>query len=174
LVVALLSAVRFRHRMPSCNRQRSRCWTLLPPIVVHRRDRRRCQCRRAATASTATTVVKLAVVHCQRKRQQQQHHQCTNGSTNVKTFTSPDDLDLFNLSIVFEVCDDGRGNFTISKLLAFKKLYLFCNLHTARLDEITYVFGSWCAQFTSLLLHSQSQRGRVAKPQLPMGTRLQH
>jgi hypothetical protein len=103
----------------------------LPPIVVHRRDRCRCRCRWATTASTATTVVKLAIVHCQRKRQQQQHHHRTNGSTNVKTFTSPDDLDLFNLSTVFEVCDDGRGNLAISKLLALKQLYLFCNLHTA-------------------------------------------
>ena len=33
---------------------------------------------------------------------------------NVKTFTSPDDLDLFNLSTVFEVCDDGRVNLVIS------------------------------------------------------------
>jgi hypothetical protein len=32
-------------------------------------------------------------------------------------FTIPDDLDLFNLSTVFEVCDDGRGNLAISKLL---------------------------------------------------------
>jgi hypothetical protein len=54
----------------------------------------------AITASTATTVVKLAIVHCQRKRQQQHHHQRNNGSTNVKMFTSPDDLDLFNLSTV--------------------------------------------------------------------------
>jgi hypothetical protein len=63
-------------------------------------------------------VVKVAVVHCQRKRQQQQHHKHINGSTNVKTFTSPDDLDFFNLSTVFEVCDDGQGNLVISKLLA--------------------------------------------------------
>jgi hypothetical protein len=92
----------------------------LLPIVVNRRHRHRCRCRcrRATTASTATTMVKLAVVHCRRKLQQQQHHQRTNGSTNVKTFTSPDDLDLFNLSTVFEVCDDGRGNLAISKLLA--------------------------------------------------------
>jgi hypothetical protein len=88
----------------------------LPPIVVHCCHRRRC--RWATTASTATTVVKLAIVHCQRKRQQQHHHQRTNGSTNVKMFTSPDNLDLFNLSTVFEVCDDGRGNLAISKLLA--------------------------------------------------------
>ncbi len=104
LIVALLSANRFCHRTPSCNRQRSHCRPLFPPIIVHRRHCRRCRCRRAATASTATTIIKLAVVHCQRKRQQQQCHQRTNGSTNVKTFTSPDDLDLFNLSTVFEVC----------------------------------------------------------------------
>jgi hypothetical protein len=73
-----------------------------------------------STASTATTVVKLAVVHCRRKRQQQQHHQRTNGSTNMKMCTSPDNLDLFNLSTVFEVCDDGRGNLAISKLLEKK------------------------------------------------------
>jgi hypothetical protein len=48
--------------------------------------------------------------HHLRKRQQQQHHQRTNGSTNLKSFTSPDDLDLFNSSTVFEVCDDGQGN----------------------------------------------------------------
>jgi hypothetical protein len=90
----------------------------LPPIVVHRRHRRRCRCHRATTASTATPVVKLAVIKCQRKRQQQQHHQCTNSITKVKTFTSPDDLDLFNLSTVFEVFDDGRGNLAISNLLA--------------------------------------------------------
>jgi hypothetical protein len=75
--------------------------------VVHCCHPRHCRCRRAATASTATTVVKLAIAKCRRKRQQQQHHQHTNGSTNVKTFTSPDDFDLFNLSTVFEVCDDG-------------------------------------------------------------------
>jgi hypothetical protein len=52
-------------------------------------------------------MVEITVVHCQRKRQQQHHQQRTNGSTNVKTFTSPEDLDLFNLSAVFEVCDVG-------------------------------------------------------------------
>jgi hypothetical protein len=41
---------------------------------------------------------------------QLQHH--------VKTFTVPDNLDLFNLSKVFEVCDAGQGNLAISKLLA--------------------------------------------------------
>ncbi len=39
---------------------------------------------------------------------------------NMEMFTSPDDLDLFNLSTVFEVCDVGRGNLAISKLLALK------------------------------------------------------
>jgi hypothetical protein len=104
----------------------------LPQILVHRHHRRRCCCRRAATASNTPTVVKLAVVHCRRKRQQQQHHQRTNSSTNVKMFTSPDDLDLFNLSTVFEVCDDGQGNLAISKLLALIFLNLFCNLNTQR------------------------------------------
>ena len=32
-----------------------------------------------------------------RKRQQHHHHQCTNGSTIVNKFTSPDNLDLFKL-----------------------------------------------------------------------------
>jgi hypothetical protein len=67
-------------------------------------------------------LVELTIVHCQRKRQQQHHHQRTNGSTNVKIFTSPVDLDLFYLSTVFEVCDVGRGNLVISKLLALKNL----------------------------------------------------
>jgi hypothetical protein len=31
--------------------------------------------------------------------------QHTNGSTNMKLFTSPDNMDLFNLSTVFEVGD---------------------------------------------------------------------
>jgi hypothetical protein len=90
----------------------------LPPIIVHQRHCKRFRCRQATTASTATTMVKLTVVDCGRKRQQQQHHQHTNGSTNVKTFTSPDGLDLFNLSTVFDVCDVGQGNLAIIKLLA--------------------------------------------------------
>jgi hypothetical protein len=83
------------------------CRPLLPPIVFHRHRRCHCRCRRTATASTVTTVDELTVIHCQRKRQQQQHHQHTNGSTIMKTFTSPDNLGLFNLSTVFEVCDNG-------------------------------------------------------------------
>jgi hypothetical protein len=38
----------------------------------------------------------------------------------MKKFTSPVNLDLFNLSTVFEVCDGGQGNLAISKLLALK------------------------------------------------------
>ncbi len=132
LVVALLSAVCFRHCTPSCDHQGFCRRPLLPPTVVHRRHRHRFRCRQATAASTATTVVKPTVVHCRIKRQRQQHHQRTNGSTNVKTFTSPDGLDLFNLSTVFDVCDVGLGNLAIIKLLAFKKMYLFCNLHTPR------------------------------------------
>jgi hypothetical protein len=53
----------------------------------------------AATAAAAAVVDRdlchHTVVHCQKKRQQQHHHQRVNGSTNAKTFTSPDDLDLF-------------------------------------------------------------------------------
>jgi hypothetical protein len=60
----------------------------------------------------------------------------------VKTFTSPDDLDLFNLSTVFEVSDDGRGNLAISKLLALKNCTFFAIY--ILLDESTYIFGSWC------------------------------
>ncbi len=59
-----------------------------------------------ATTATATTIVELSIVHCLRKRQQQQHHhQHTNGSANVKTFTSPHNLGLFNLSTVFELVE---------------------------------------------------------------------
>jgi hypothetical protein len=32
-----------------------------------------------------------------RKRQEHHYHQCTNSSTIVNTFTSPDNLDLFKL-----------------------------------------------------------------------------
>jgi hypothetical protein len=69
-----------------------------PPIsIVHRCHRRRCRCHTATTSATATTAVEITIVHGQRKRQQQHHHQRTNGSTNMKTLTSPDDLDLGNV-----------------------------------------------------------------------------
>jgi hypothetical protein len=45
----------------------------------------------------------LTVVHCRRKRQQQHHHQRTNDSTNVITFTSSDNLDLFNVYLQYVV-----------------------------------------------------------------------
>jgi len=80
LVVALFSAIRIHHRMLSCDRRRSRCLQLSPPIVVHRRHRshRRschCRCRWATTTATTTTLVKLTVMDLQKKRQQQHHHQ---------------------------------------------------------------------------------------------------
>jgi hypothetical protein len=91
-----------------------------PPLnvihIVHH-----CCCHRF-DAATATTIVKLTIVYCQRKRQQQHHRQCIIGSTNVKTFTSPDTLDLFYLSTVFEVCDGSPGNLAIGKLLAKKNM----------------------------------------------------
>jgi hypothetical protein len=102
----------------------------LLPIVAHCHHCLRCHCHQAATAATATTMVELTIVHCQRKRQQQHQHQRTNSSTNMKTFTSPDNLDLFNLSTVFEVFDVGQGNLAISELLALKILDHFCNPHT--------------------------------------------
>ncbi len=103
--------------------KRYRCLQLPSPLqllntvsIVHRCHCRRCHCGRAANAATATTVVKFTIIHCQRKRQQQHHHHIQ-WSTNVKTFPSLEDLDLFNLSTAFEVCDVGWGN---------------CNLHTPR------------------------------------------
>jgi hypothetical protein len=142
LVVALLSAVRFCHRTPSCDRRRSYCRPLLPPIVGHRRQRRCCRCCWAATTTTATIVIELTVFDYRKKRQQQQHHQRTNGSTNVKTFTSPGDLDLFYLSTVLDVCNVGRGNLAISKLLA-KKNCTFFAIYILQ-DVSLYGFGWWC------------------------------
>jgi hypothetical protein len=57
----------------------------------------------AVAAVTATTVVELTIVYCLRKSQQQHHG--TSSSTDAKRLTRPDDLDLFYLSTVFEVCD---------------------------------------------------------------------
>jgi hypothetical protein len=68
--------------------------------LIYLDNRHHCRCRQATTTTTVTTMVELTVFPYQRKRQQQHHHQRTNGSTNMKTFTSPVDLDLFNLSTV--------------------------------------------------------------------------
>ena len=65
LIVALLSAIRFCHHMPSCDRQCSRCWPLSPIIVFHRRHRhhrRHCCCCRAVTTAITITVAKLTIV----------------------------------------------------------------------------------------------------------------
>jgi hypothetical protein len=149
LVVALFSAVRFRHRMPSCDHQPSRFRPLLPPIVIHCCHRCRYRCRQAAATTTTTPVVKLTVVHCQRKRQQQHHHQHTNSSTNVKTFTNPVDLDLFNLSTVFEACDVGQGNSEISKLLALKNFGPFLQSTYYWMSRSTFLGGGAIAQSPS-------------------------
>jgi hypothetical protein len=90
----------------------SLCADFLLVSNVHRRHRRHCRCCLAATSATVTTMIELTVIHSQRKRQQQCHHQRTNGDTNVKMFTSTDDLDLFNLSTVFEVHDVDQGEFS--------------------------------------------------------------
>jgi hypothetical protein len=137
----------------------------LLPIIVHRCHRRCCRCRRATTTATATTVVKLTVIHCQRKRQQQHHHQRTNGNTNMKTFTSPVNLDLFNLSTVFEVCDVGQGNLAISKLLALKYFGPFLQSTYYWMSRSTFLGGgvnyreefktkNWREQVPATSIHS--------------------
>ena len=55
-------------------------------------------------------------------------------------FTSPDYLDLLNLSTVFDVCDVGRGNLAISKLLAKKKCTFFA-IYILQDASITYFGG---------------------------------
>jgi hypothetical protein len=62
----------------------------------------------------------------------QQQHQC-------ETFPSPDNLDLFHISTVFEVCDAGQGNLAISKLLALKKCTFFA-IYILRNDSF-YILG---------------------------------
>jgi hypothetical protein len=62
-----LSAIRFHYCTLSCDRQRSCCRPLLPPIIVNCHHRRHCRCRQATTASTATTVFKPAIVHLPKK-----------------------------------------------------------------------------------------------------------
>jgi hypothetical protein len=55
----------------------------------------------AVGGGTAITIVELTIVHCQKERQHHHHHQHTSGSTNMKTFTSPDNLDLLLTTNVF-------------------------------------------------------------------------
>jgi hypothetical protein len=88
LVVALLSTIRFCHRMPSCDHQRSRCRPLLlinPPPAI-------------------TTLCDGWLLRSLLSRRSSEHHQqLTNVSTILFTFTFPVNLDLFNLSTVFSV-----------------------------------------------------------------------
>jgi hypothetical protein len=59
----------------------------------------------------------------------------------MKTFTSPVDLDLFNLSTVFEVSDVGRRNLAISKLLALKKIGPFLQSTYYWMSRSTFLGG---------------------------------
>jgi hypothetical protein len=79
----------------------------------------------------------------------QHHHQRTNGSTNVKTFTSPVNLDLFTLSTAFEVCDVGQGDLAISKLLALKKFGPFLQSTYYWMSCSTFLGGGAVAQSPS-------------------------
>jgi hypothetical protein len=118
----------------------ARCHATIDALVTSRFCRQLSSIAATAAAATAAGLpppqspppLSYSPLSIAKERQQQQHHQHTNGSTNVKTLTSPYNLDLFNLCTVFEVCDDGRGNLAISKLLALKKMYLFCDLHTLK------------------------------------------
>jgi hypothetical protein len=59
----------------------------------------------------------------------------------MKTFTSPVDLDLFNLSTVFEVSDVGRGNLAISKLVALKNCGFFLQSTYYWMSRSTFLGG---------------------------------
>jgi hypothetical protein len=59
----------------------------------------------------------------------------------VKTFTNPDNLDLFNLSTVFEVCDVGRENLVISKLVALKNFGPFLQSTYYWMSHSTFLGG---------------------------------
>ena len=82
LVVALLSAIRFRHRMLSCDHQRSHL--SLPAAFT---DKLSSTASTAATA-TATTVVELTVMYWRRKRQHRHHHQ--HQHTSCRTIVNTD------------------------------------------------------------------------------------
>jgi hypothetical protein len=78
----------------------------------------------AAAAAVATTVVELTIVHCQRKWQQRHHHQRINGSTNMKTFTSPVDLDLFNLYLLVPVLEKSQFRKYFGKWHQFREMFV--------------------------------------------------
>ncbi len=50
----------------------------------------------------------LVVVSSAKQKQQLHHQQLTNGSTILKTFTFPEFLDLFNLSMLGPVLEKAR------------------------------------------------------------------
>jgi hypothetical protein len=59
----------------------------------------------------------------------------------MKMITSPADLDLFNLSTVFEVCDVGQGNLAISKLVALKNFGPFLRSTYYWMSHSTFLGG---------------------------------
>jgi hypothetical protein len=59
----------------------------------------------------------------------------------MKTFTSPVNLDSFNLSTVFKVCDVGQGNLAISKLIALKKFGQFLQSRYYWMSRSTFLGG---------------------------------
>jgi hypothetical protein len=100
LVVALFSTACFCHCTLLCDHQCSYCWPLLPLIVD-------CCSQAVSLPAAACFYLFRQWLICSssaKQRQQQHHHQRTNGSLNVKTFTSPDSLDLFNLSLQYLKC----------------------------------------------------------------------
>ena len=95
-----------------------------------------------AAARRCNTWRWLVVGFSAKQKQQLHHQQLTNGSTILKTFTFPVNLDLFNLSTV-----------SFGSVLA----NILSDLHTRRC--LLYVFrwwcvvpGRWCVRPLSLLL----------------------
>jgi hypothetical protein len=105
-----------RHQMPSPPPPFN---AISIPCCRHRR-RRHCHhhCHQTTTATTATNIVELTVVFCQRKSNSIITTSIPMTTTNVKTLTSLDNLDLSSLSTVFEVFNVGQGNLAIGKLAA--------------------------------------------------------
>jgi hypothetical protein len=85
-------------------------------------------------------VVKLTVVHWRRKRQQHHHHQQhTSCRTIVSTFTSPDNMDLFNFYLQYLKFGDYQEVDSIKNTKPFHYLHMI-----VLVDDSLYVFGRWC------------------------------
>jgi hypothetical protein len=66
--------------------------------------------------------------HCCPLPKKEHLYQCTNGSTNLKTFTSQTTWTYSTYLQYFEVCDVGQGNLAISKLFHSILSKCGCNL----------------------------------------------